>query len=261
VKRIGIWSEEELSKISSLVQKARELDSKKDCGRVFIARAIGAFYAPGRAVKMIEILLKQDDIVDILVDTLIDDILEVENSLSLTGKESLDELWDVASILSAMAGIRMEKVKFKDEVFSKLYVLGRLAFLLYLMRKKKNKEKIETLLPHKGKKVTTSRKDMEYYSRVKTCSTCRYKPLEAGDKCKECSHCEPVGEEGIGSNWEPMSAVEKAEMLSYYGEECDYGDIFEETVVDSLLSLMETNGGYLPPLVDEEFWAMSPESE
>ena len=156
--------------------------------------------------------------------------------------------------------MKVEEIRFRDEVFSRVYVLGRLSFLLYLMRRNKKKDEV-ILNPHRGRKVNLSIPKETVGVVLRGCGTCRHRPLEPGDYSKQCSHCEPVGTESIGSNWEPMSAVEKAEMISYYGEECDYGDIFEETVVDSILSLMETNGGYLPPLADEEFWAMSPESK
>jgi len=261
-KKIGIWTHEEVKKIRDMINKVRELDNERNIGRVFIARAIAAFYSPKRSLRLLEALVSSSEQQVIAIyDLVVDDILKVEHTLFLSGKESIEELWNIASVLSTLTGVKVEKVKSGDEVFSRLYVLGRLSFLLYKLQQKQQKKKeSENLLPHRGRKVTPSREEFAD-SKVMGCSTCRYRPLEAGDRSKKCSDCQAIGAEGIGSNWEPMSAVEKAEMLSYYGEECDYGDIFEETVVDSILSLMESHGGYLPPLADEEFWAMSPESE
>ena len=259
-KKIGIWDEEELREIRNLIQKARELDEKRDMGRVFLSRAVGAFYGPKRAIRLLEALIESDALVMEICDRILDDVMVVESSLNLSGEESLDELWNLASILSKLTGVRMEKISFNDAVFDRIYVLGRLSFLVYLLRRKKNDSAAAVLLPSLGKKKSPQRNpDCGDYGRVVGCSSCRFLPIEPCEHSKMCSYCEPIGNDAIGSNWEPMSAIERAERLAYLGEDFDYGDIFEETVVDSILSLMESYGGYLPPLTDAEFWSQGPE--
>ena len=264
-KKIGIWNEEELQEIRNLIQKSRELDEKRDMGRVFLSRAIGAFYGPKRSVQILRAIIEgSEDVIYTIYDILIDDIVEVEHSLNLTGEESVEELWKIATILSTIANTSIDglKIESNDKVFNKVYVLGRIAFMLHLIKKRGNKKDgVENLLPHRGRRVTIPNPNQEFVDNILFgCSSCKHRPIEPCEHSKMCSHCEPVGNDAIGSNWEPMSVVERAERLSYYNEECDYSDI-EETVVDSLLSLMESHGGYLPPLADEEFWAMGPESE
>jgi len=259
-KKIGIWSQEEVKMIRELVKKAEELDKKQDLGRGFIARVAGAFYAPKRAISLLESLIGgTPEIVERICDTIMDDIIRVGYSLNLSGEESADNLWDMVTILAKIANVAVERVKFYDEAMDRVYALGRLSFLIYKLSGKMKKETIQNLIPHKGKKVTTSAGQEFVDSKVYGCSICRHRPLEAGDRSKHCSYCQPVGNDAIGSNWEPMSAIERAERLAYLGEDFDYGDIFEETVVDSILSLMESYGGYLPPLTDAEFWSQGPE--